>query len=161
MDFRISRSSVDGMDDAGLFWALIEPVWPDEAVADELRHIAMATPGQRALYVTTLFIREVDNGGLEQFFHNSSGMYAESVCDAFRLLGANEYASVFERALSIFPSGQVPLRQSYRIRVLESIPKQTRMELFKSLEEQLLGEDRLWPFFRNYVAAHPAEFFID
>jgi len=76
MDFRIPRSTVEGLHDGAFFWALIEPVWPDASVEDELSHIALATRGQRALYVVTLCIREICNGGLEQFFSNSSGMYS-------------------------------------------------------------------------------------
>jgi hypothetical protein len=93
MNFRIPRSKVAGLDDASYFWALIGPIWPDASVDDELKHIALGTPGQRALYVVTLCIREVCNGGLEQFFSNSNGMYAAEVSKALRLLGATEHAA--------------------------------------------------------------------
>jgi len=160
-DFRISRSSVAGMDDAALFWALIEPVWPHASVADadELRHIAAATPGQRALYVTTLFAREVDNGGLEQFFHNSSGLYAQSVREAFILLEAKEHQIAYESAISLFPGGKAPIDQARRIRAMKAIPN--RNDVFHRLDEQLEDERRLWPFFRRYVEKHPEEFFKD
>jgi hypothetical protein len=160
VDFRVKRSSVDHLDEMDFFWALIEPLWPDESVKDELKRIALATPGQRALYVVTLCLREVD-GGLDQFFCNSSGMYASEVRKAFRLLGADEHASAFERALGIFPGGEAPVDHGEREAILEDIPQPRRKAMFEPLEEDLFGEHRIWAYFQKYVDAHPEEFFVD
>src|SRR5208282_1452441 len=137
MDFRIRQAMVEGMDEAAFFWAVIEPLWPTAEVDNELKHIALATPGQRALYVVTLFLREVDNGGLDQFFFNSSGMYAAEICKALRLLGADEQAAAFEQALKFFPGSRVPLDQDDRQAVLKDIPKARRRAMFRPLEEEL------------------------
>jgi hypothetical protein len=161
MDFRIPRSTVDGLDEAEFFWALIEPVWPDASVDDELAHIALATPGQRALYIVTLCIREVCNGGLDQFFSNSSGMYADEVRKALRLLKANEHAAAFEKAMKVFPGARVPVDRDDRQSLLEAIPKARRKAIFKPLQEEFFGEERIWPYFQKYVDEHPSEFFAD
>jgi hypothetical protein len=162
MDFRIPRSTVDGLDDeVDYFWALIEPLWPDTSVEDELAHIALATAGQRALYVVTLFFREVDNGGLDQFFHNSSGMYAAEVSKALHLLGATEHAAAFEKALKIFPDGHAPLDQDERQSLLDDTPVARRRALFEPLEEDLGSEHSIWPYFQSYVDRHPREFFVE
>src|SRR5215467_6304043 len=89
-DFRIAKATALGLTDEELFWAVIEPIWPNTEVElpDELARITQCTPGQRAIYATTLFAREIDNGGIAQFFRNSSGMYATQVEEGFRLLGA-------------------------------------------------------------------------
>src|SRR5262249_32215993 len=148
MDFRIPRSKVAGLDESDYFWALIEPVWPDDpsmSLEDELAHISLATPGQRALYVVTLCIREVCNGGFEQFFCNSSGMYASEVREGLRLLGADEYAAAFEKALKVFPEAEVPLDQEERQSVIEWIPKARRSAFFAPLEEEFYEEHRIWP----------------
>jgi hypothetical protein len=159
MDFRISRSAVEGLGEAALFWAVIEPLWPDASVIDELAHIKLATPGQRALYVVTLCIREVCNGGLDQFFSNSSGMYSEDVRKSLRLLGAKEHATAFEKALKVFPGERVPVDQEDRQTLLEAIPKARRKAFFKPLEEKFFGEERIWPNFQKYIETHPHEFF--
>ena len=156
-DFRILRAMVEGADDDKLFWGLIEPIWPDSSVVDELQHIARCTPGQRAMYVTTLFMREVDNGGVEQFFHNSSGMYTQAVLEGLRLLEAYDHLAALQQAMSLFPAGMVPVDWDDRIAAVDRIPK----ERFGPMNGQLYGEDRLWPFFRKYLAAHPEEFFSD
>jgi hypothetical protein len=161
MDFRMRRSTLDGLDEAHCFWALIEPVWPDASVKNELKHIALATPGQRALYVVTLCIREVCNGGLDQFFSNSSGVYAMEVRKALRLLGADEHAAAFDKALKVFPGAHVPVDEGEREALLDAIPKARRQAMFEPLEEVFSGEERIWPYFQRYIDTHPSEFFLD
>ena len=119
-DYRISKSSVQGLNEEALFWAVIEPIWPDNSVADELEHLSQGTHGQRALYATTLFMREVDNGGLEQFYWNNSGLYSEEVLKGFQILGMNHHAELVRKALSFFPDGKAPIDLEKRRDYLES-----------------------------------------
>jgi len=161
MDFRIPRSTVDSLDEADYFWAVIEPVWPDASVKNELKHIALATPGQRALYVVTLCIREVCNGGLDQFFSNSSGMYAMEVRRALRLLGADEHAAAFDKALKVFPGAHALVDEGEREALLEAIPRARRQTMFEPPEEVFSGEERIWPYFQRYIDSHASEFFLD
>ncbi len=161
-DFRIPRATTHGMSDEELFWAVIEPIWPDADVEDELKRIEQGTPGQRALYATTLFAREVDNGGLAQFFGNSSGMYAKYVEAGLRLLGAHDTLDTFLEALRVFPDGDVPVDWETRRKMIDDSLSSNR-KIFDLLDEQLYQgssvEERLYPYFRTYVDAHPAEFF--
>jgi hypothetical protein len=43
--------------------------------------------------------REVNNGGYDQFFCNSSRQYASTIVDALRQIGCDEAASITQRAL--------------------------------------------------------------
>jgi hypothetical protein len=63
-DYRIPRTSVEGMNDSSLFWAVIEKAWPDVEHPEVTEKLHNCTPGQIALLAITLFIREVNNGGL-------------------------------------------------------------------------------------------------
>jgi Domain of unknown function (DUF4375) len=160
MELRISRATVEGLDLESYFWALVEPVW-GAAWENEASLLSTATRGQRALYVVTLCIREVCNGGFEQFFHNTSGMYAADVCKALRLIEAEEHSAAFEKALKVFPEGLVPLDQEERQSLLEMIPRWRRKAFFKPLEEEFFEEERIWQCFDKYVDMHPREFFVD
>jgi len=158
--FRIPHSKIVGMDDYEFFWAIIEPIWPDNSVIDELEHISQGTPGQRAIYATTLFMREVDNGGLEQFFLNSSGLYSKEVLIGFQLLGMNEHAEIIKRSFNFFPNGEVPLDSEERQEYLNKKEKEIKA-FFEPLSDQIYGEERLFPYFRKYIESHPEEFFVD
>jgi hypothetical protein len=55
------------------------------------------TDGQRAVYQLTVLENEIDNGGFQQYFDNSSGSITEAVAAA-RMIGATEYARLFAEA---------------------------------------------------------------
>lgn len=164
-DYRISKSSAQGLDEEALFWAVIEPIWPDNSVEDELEHISRGTPGQRASYATTLFMREVDNGGLEQFYRNSSGLYSEEVLKGFQLLGMNHHLELVRKALSFFPDGKVQIDWEKRRDYLESKGFGSAIdqvkEFFTPINDDLYGEEKLYPYFKKYIETHKKEFFLD
>lgn len=53
---------------------------------------------EQAVYITHIFSDEVDNGGFNQYFVNSSKQYAELAPWAFQEMGAGQYASLALRA---------------------------------------------------------------
>jgi hypothetical protein len=161
-DFRISSQNVKSLSDEELFWAVIEPIWPasEDDTKDELKHISDGTPGQRAIYTTTLFIREVNNGGLHQFFSNSSGIYAKEVLKGFELLGVDKHACILKKAFEFFPDGKVPLDRELRQSCLQK-RKNDIKTFFDPLDDELFGEERLYPYFRKYIDSHPHDFFND
>lgn len=165
-DFRIRRESVKGLSGEELVSAVIEPIWPGAGIhdEDELTRIAQGTPGQQAIYATTLFAREVDNGGLRQFFGNSSGMYARYVAEGLTLLGAHELLKAFSAGTRIFPQGEVPLDRSARNKFVEDAASHDR-NFFDQIDERLYQgsgvEEQLVPYFTKYIDDHPTEFFLD
>jgi hypothetical protein len=52
------------------------------------------------------FIKEVDNGGIDQFFTNSCGDHTRETLQALQAIGAIETASVLKKAMSLFPNGE-------------------------------------------------------
>jgi hypothetical protein len=162
IDFRIPRSAVEGADDEALCWAVVEPIWPDQLYEDELARISRGTAGQQAIYCTMLFAREVDNGGLSQFFANSSGMYWRNALSGLNLLGANEHLAAISIALNVFPRGEPSLEQSGRKEILNHMNAGQRAA-FRSAEDIVYRaggfEELLRPLWKRYIDAHPDEFF--
>jgi Domain of unknown function (DUF4375) len=58
----------------------------------------------RAVLVLSLLEFEILNGGLGQFFSNSSGAFAEYAARAFRDLGEDGSADAMEQAIALFGS---------------------------------------------------------
>jgi hypothetical protein len=169
-DYRVPKSSIRGLDDEAIFWTVIEPIWPATEADDTLEHISEGTPGQRALYATTLFMREVDNGGLEQFFWNGGGIYSIEVLKGFQLLGMNLNAELVKKAFSFFPNSQVPLdwveRQRYLLSKGYNLSRGSHQvdqakAFFEPINEQLYGEEKLFPYYKKYIEAHSEEFFLN
>jgi len=59
------------------------------------------TPEERIVLAIESLEREVNNGGYDQFFANSSREYATMIVDALRIIGCPKTASITRKALDI------------------------------------------------------------
>ena len=160
-EFRKLRSDVIGMDDDALFWALAEPLWPSGDEEDEISHLKLGTPGQRALVTSLTFIRDVDNGGLEQALWNLEPEYIELVGEGLDLIGASDHAAALRSAVTLL-FGEPPIfDHEERREILDSKDRSWREANLEPLNDRLYGEEELYRYFRSYVDANPAEFFRD
>ncbi|GAA0878032.1 hypothetical protein GCM10009119_10000 [Algoriphagus jejuensis] len=57
---------------------------------------------RQAIYLIWLLEGQVNNGGYNQFYFNSSGQFYKQVPDVLKLVGANKFAELTERANMIF-----------------------------------------------------------
>jgi hypothetical protein len=162
-DFRIPRSSTVGLSDKDLCSAVVEEIWPWEG-DDELAKLAAGTPGQRAIYTGTVFAREVDNGGLSQFFWNSSGDLYQEVLQGLTRLGASNKAMSLQKAARFFGDEETIPERSIRQAKLDATPREERKARLDPFDDELYGEkgsleDELLPIFRQYIDRFPDEFF--
>jgi hypothetical protein len=59
------------------------------------------SPGLQMMWGTFVVDGEVNNGGFNQFFWNSSGQFAMQAIAGFRLIGAEEHAALVEEAVKL------------------------------------------------------------
>ena len=59
---------------------------------------------QKAVYVTWILEAEVNNGGFNQFYYNSSGQFADLSEDAFKAMGAIKFAQLAHQANVVYNS---------------------------------------------------------
>jgi hypothetical protein len=57
---------------------------------------------RQAIYMISRLEAEVNNGGYNQFYFNSSGQFAAALPEALKLVGATKFADLTERANSTF-----------------------------------------------------------
>ncbi|WP_439484399.1 DMP19 family protein [Cyclobacterium plantarum] len=57
---------------------------------------------RQAIYLIWILEAEVNNGGYNQFYFNSSGLFYKELPVALRLVGANKFADLTERANKIY-----------------------------------------------------------
>jgi len=146
-----------------LCWAVVERVWPTVEILDELEHIAKATRGQRTIYTTMLYAREVDNGGIRQFLSNSSGMYSQFVAEGLRVLGAEALGVAFGTFMSYFPDRHPPTNREQRNQLLENFSK-AQWDAIKTHEREVYRtggfERHLVPYWVAHINGHPSDFFL-
>jgi hypothetical protein len=67
----------------------------------EVEIVRALSPGVRALYVTWGVEAEVNNGGFNQYYFNSSGAFAPDAVGAFEYFGATQHAALMREANSV------------------------------------------------------------
>lgn len=85
----------------------------------------LLAPGRRAVLLADNLDSEVNNGGFDQFFHNSSGDGAHFTPDSLCLLGLERPAAMVERANRQFPNGPSPSREA-RLAQMDTLPAKAR-----------------------------------
>jgi hypothetical protein len=166
-DYRIKKAPTEAMDDEEILWAVIEPMWKD-LVLDEEEERAMTaalTPGQRGLIAVDWLSKEVYNGGIHQFFTNSTGVLAHEALEGFRMMGAERYAGLLGAVVALFPGGRVSKNQTERLAAVTAMPAKARSRAFEKFDETFYSlmevDDPIVAYGKRYVEAHYEEFFID
>ncbi len=92
---------------------------------------------KKVLFSTFWAQSEIGNGGLRQFFRNSTGVLAPEAVQGFRVLGMNQCASKIEEAMMFFVS-PYPRHRNIRNRALDRYEAENDPDLnpFVSLDER-------------------------
>lgn len=109
-----------------LYWAAVTPIWEIISIYDGVetftRQFASVTEAQGLLLAAHWCQSEVCNGGLHQFFSNSTGVLAPEAVRGFRLIEVPAAAEIVARAMTLL--GQVyPRDHAERQRRLGVIEK--------------------------------------
>lgn|SRR5262245_14812443 len=90
------------------YWSLIEPVWLqlnrswDNGPEEFVRLFCSIRPEIGHLYAAHWCQSEVCNGGLHQFFSNTTGLLAPEALEGFRVIGAAEWVQILAEAMNHF-----------------------------------------------------------
>jgi Domain of unknown function (DUF4375) len=126
-----------------------------------LADVSRLSLGLQMMYSTWILEGEVNNGGFNQFFVNSSGQFAEMALRSLKLLNATGYYEVLQRAINMHEAekGNVELQELYRRNTLEAFSKSYKLtnlgecdDAFFKLREPL-SELRV-----KYIRSHQDEF---
>lgn len=161
-DFRIRRAEANRDSYEQLFYEIEQSFWGPTGTAEDKAYVAQGTPGQRALFVMTLFARLVDNGGLVSFF-KSAPFYSSEVREALDLLQFPEMQKAFAEGLAVVCKEEsAPEDDESARRMMDSLTEDESGKLDVITERLYEGsgvEQRLFPFFKRYVDAYPEDFF--
>ena len=80
--------------------------------------LSVLSAPERLFYTTQILEEEVNNGGFDQFFFNSSGNLANEVVHAFTEIGAVKTADICRKAFSVYGE-EVPADRDERQDILE------------------------------------------
>jgi hypothetical protein len=93
------------------------------------------TDGQKNFYYNQNLEREVNNGGFNQYFINSSGDFAHETINSLRTIGANHTADILQSAIDQFLDKQVPRDRDERIELVGQV-EETAYEKWEELDQK-------------------------
>ena len=126
--------------------------YPDEAAA-----LSKMSPERRTVFILSIFDVELQNGGLCQFFVNSSRSLAPYVDECLKMVGAEEHRKLFAEFVT---NNQIDLNKldSFRISDIEEYAAQTKRYDFDAFENPYFELTPLQDFIVAYIKANISEF---
>ena len=130
-------------DNAGdRYWSVVAPFWLPlneswDHVAEFLAESQRIPPRVLDLYAAHWCQSEVNNGGLHQFFFNTTGLLAPEATSGFRAIGLPTWSAVVSEAMGYF-SGAYPRERAVRRKLLPQAKGRKRevWDPFQALDER-------------------------
>ncbi len=93
------------------------------------------TEPQKIFYYNQNLEREINNGGFNQFYFNSSGDFAHETIVALKTIQANRTVEIVKKANEQFPDNNVPKDRMNRQEILEQIEEKAN-EIWEELDQR-------------------------
>jgi len=116
------------------------------------------TEQQKQFYYNQCLEREINNGGFNQYFFNSSGDFANKTVQSLQTIGANKTADILQKAIDQFPNSNVPEERTERQEILDQI-QETADLVWEELDQKFFTyEDDLNTLNIEFVKKHKDKF---
>jgi hypothetical protein len=114
------------------------------------RRVKIALTSVNVIKLVDEFEAEVNNGGIDQFFFNSTGDYALETVQALEIVKANKTAEILREACDRFPDGSPPTDIYIRRNLMLSTVNPNADE-FDELDKRFFEyEDNLYKLLDEY-----------
>ena len=100
--------------------------------------ISSMSEGFQMVHSTMALETQVNNGGFNQFFYNSSGQYAEMALRSLKLIGATEYYEILQKAIETYMKEKenAELQNLYSQRTLEGFSESYKLTSLSEWDEK-------------------------
>ena len=116
--------------------------------------LAKLPDAMRAYIAVLMFKGEVDNGGFEQYFANSTGIQWRDALDGLRTIGGAKTHAIFVEVLSFFPQSEPASDRAGRVAQMNQWTD-TQAKRLRQLEDQFYEEpDNLERLLAEHVIKH-------
>ncbi|MBN1412111.1 MAG: DMP19 family protein [Spirochaetales bacterium] len=102
--------------------------------------------------------REVNNGGFNQLFYNTTGNYSLEILEALKKIGSTGFSNIFEKAISVFPEKDVPKDRDARKKLLLKIEEKAE-RVWEHLDQEFNKHDEdIYRLMVQYINDNIADF---
>jgi hypothetical protein len=115
---------------------------------------------QQAVYVIWILQGEVENGGFNQYYYNSSGQFAKLAPSALKLVAANQFAQLVTRANKIFETENKTIKK-YQDGTAKGFSKSYENNPLNNLDKEfyaLESKENLEAMQIGYIRKHKGDF---
>jgi hypothetical protein len=158
----LTKEILDSIPDDELEQSVFDNIY--EIIGDdyqnELSNIQKLTNGQQGFWSTWIIEGEVNNGGFNQFYFNSSGQYAKMAEIGFKTIGAETYAELTSRANKIYAENKERLAE-FDDGTMESFSESYKDNPLNKLDDEFyeLGNtEKISDLRIKYIREHIKEF---
>jgi len=134
----VSKSAIEATPDDELEQLIIDEI--ERRVGDDYDHnheIVLSMPkGFRVIYATWLLDAEVNNGGFNQFFWNSSGQFAPEALEGLRQIGAKKHEELLQRAIRIHNEEKTTIEKLKQQGTLEAFSESYKHTKLNKLDDE-------------------------
>jgi hypothetical protein len=159
---KLTPADISSTKDANLEQVIIDDIQNrfNADFSNEAQVVRMLSRGQKAVYVTWILEGEVNNGGFNQFYFNSSGQLADLAENSFKDIGADKFAELVKQANSIYDGIKDDL-EKFNDGTIESFSKSYENNPLNELDDKfydLEKEVALSSLRINYIRKNVHEF---
>jgi len=124
--------------DSTLEWAVMQHVgWVVGGNYEREHEIVTAlSPGFQTIYATWWLDAEVNNGGFNQYFFNSTGQFAKEALAGLTRLGAAEHAALTRQAIAVYEHRQPVIDSARQQGTTQAFSKTYEDDPFEPLDQQ-------------------------
>jgi hypothetical protein len=125
----------------------------------EAEFIATMPSGVRALYVISGVEDEVNNGGFNQYYWNSTGKFADQAVAAFEYFSAHQHAQLMQEANRIHAAEQAEIEKFKEQGTLQAFSDSYKVSKLGPLDERFYKlDENLSALVVAKIRADPASF---
>ena len=128
-----------------------------DSFANEEAALAQISPAQRTVYILSIYDMEIQNGGLCQFFVNSSRLLAPHVETSLETVGAEDHRQLFAAFVA---DNRLDLQNldSFEITDVEEYAAQTERYDFDAFDAAYCNQTPLQEYIVTYIKANISDF---
>jgi len=120
--------------------------------------IELLTESQRTVLFVENLEREINNGGFNQFFFNSSGNFTHETIAALKTIKAFKTAAIVSKSISIWPNQNVPKDRVKRQDILQQVEEQANPVWDECSEEFYKYHDNLVMLLVEFIKSNKSDF---
>ena len=128
-----------------------------ETFSDEEAAFSKISVEQKTFYILSIYDMEIQNGGLCQFFVNSSRSFAPYIQENLNIIGATEHNELFT---DFIQSNNIDINNldSFIISDVDEYEAQTKRYDFETFDNKYIELPTLQSYMTNYIKANIEKF---